>query len=170
MSSPKNIALGASLVSSSYFTFSNIGLSYFGIMPATERGQTNIPVADSVALWEFSYRVGNIHMASSGLISAMALSASAYLTNAHPLRNVLTAGAIAAFTSAAFTIAFLLPVNNDLIAMQEANSMKPMGQRDKQNALDLLDKWRALHKVSRRCCLSFDHQTLGAASDPGSRL
>ncbi|KAJ7684775.1 hypothetical protein DFH06DRAFT_1156608 [Mycena polygramma] len=145
MSSPKNISLVASLISS-YFTFSNIGLSYFSIMPATERGQTNIPVADRVALWEFSYRVGKIHMASSGLISALAISASAYLTDARPLRNVLTAGALAAFTSAAFTIIFLLPVNNNLIAMHEANAVKPMGQREQQHALDQLDKWRELHR------------------------
>jgi len=86
-------------------------------------------------------------MASSGVISALALSVSAYLTSARPLRNVLAAGAVAAYTSAAFTIILLLPVNNDLIAMRKANAVKPMEPREEQRALDQLDKWRALHRV-----------------------
>jgi uncharacterized membrane protein len=86
-------------------------------------------------------------MASSGIISALALSVSAYLTSSRPLRNVLAAGAVAAYTSAAFTLVFLLPVNNALIAMRKTNAVKPMEQREEQRALEYLDKWRALHTV-----------------------
>jgi len=146
MPSPGHIALVTGLVASSYFTFSNIGLAFFGIMPATARGQTTLPVADRLALWEFSYEVGKLHMASSGVISALALSVSAYLASAPPLRNVFTAGAVAAFTSAAFTLIFLMPVNNELIAMRKANEVKPMELKEERRALELLDSWRALHR------------------------
>jgi hypothetical protein len=89
-----------------------------------------------------------MHMAGAGLISGLALSASAYLlASAPPLRNVLAAGAVAAYTSAAYTILFLLPVNHDLIAMRKANAVKPMEAQEEQHALDQLDKWRSLHRV-----------------------
>ncbi|KAJ7349348.1 hypothetical protein DFH08DRAFT_142472 [Mycena albidolilacea] len=147
MPSPGHLALVTGLVTSSYFTFSNIGLAFFGVMPATARGNTTLPVADRLALWEFSYQVGKLHMASSGVISALALSVSAYLTSSRPLRNILAAGAVAAYTSAAFTLVFLLPVNNALITMRKTNAVKPMEQREEQRTLEYLDKWRALHTV-----------------------
>ncbi|KAJ6547194.1 hypothetical protein B0H19DRAFT_1379526 [Mycena capillaripes] len=147
MPSPGHVALVAGLVSSSYYTFSNIGLAFFGIMPATARGQTTLPAADRVALWEFSYEVGRMHMTGAGIITAVSLSVSAYLNSAGPLRQVATAGIVAALTSIAFTILFLLPVNNNLIAMLKANAVKPMGPKEEQHALDQLDKWRSLHRV-----------------------
>ncbi|KAJ7211297.1 hypothetical protein GGX14DRAFT_697380 [Mycena pura] len=146
MPAPGHIALVAGLVSSSYFTFGNIGLAFCGIMPAIARGQTTLPVADRVVLWEFFYEAGKLHMLGASVMSAVALSVSAYLSSAGPLRNVAAAGAVAAYTSIAFTLLFLLPVNNDLIAMLKANAVKSMGPKE-EHALDQLDKWRALHRV-----------------------
>ncbi|KAJ6547193.1 hypothetical protein B0H19DRAFT_1164398 [Mycena capillaripes] len=60
MPAPGHIALVAGLVSSSYFTFGNIGLAFCGIMPATARGQTTLPVANRVTLWEFFYETGKV--------------------------------------------------------------------------------------------------------------
>jgi hypothetical protein len=87
-------------------------------------------------LGEFSYQVGKagplsartehnsywtpkLHMAGSGVISALVISVSAYLTSSSPL---CAAGAIATYTSAAFTVTlvFSLPVNNDLCAMRKS--------------------------------------------------
>ncbi|KAF7338581.1 hypothetical protein MVEN_02084400 [Mycena venus] len=147
MPSPADIALVTALVTSSYFTFSSIGISFFGVMPATARGRTALAAADRLALWEFSYEGGKLHMGVSGIISALALSVGAYLTSAPLLRNVLAAGAVAAYTVPLFTTIFLLPTNKDLIAMRKANAVKPMGSREEQRALDQLDKWRALHRV-----------------------
>jgi uncharacterized membrane protein len=58
-------------------------------------------------------------MAGSGVISALVISVSAYLTSSSPL---CAAGAIATYTSAAFTVTlvFSLPVNNDLCAMRKS--------------------------------------------------
>ncbi|KAJ7470412.1 hypothetical protein FB451DRAFT_337112 [Mycena latifolia] len=166
MPSPGHLVLVTSLVSSSYFTFANIGGACFGVLPATARGNTTLPVADRLALWNFSYEVGKVgcrdwacnqteskytifkkHMAGSNLISAISLSASAYLTSERSLRNVLAAGAVAAYTMAAFTIFFMLPVNKNLISMLRSSSLKPMEPWEQQHVLDQLDKWRALHRV-----------------------
>ncbi|KAJ7702437.1 hypothetical protein B0H17DRAFT_1194919 [Mycena rosella] len=140
---PGHLALVTSLVSSSYFNFANIGGAFFGVMPATARENTTLPVAERLKLWYFSYET---HMASSGIISALALSASAYYTAERSLRNVLAAGAVAAYTSAAFTILFLLPVNADLINILRSTSSRQMEPKEEQRALDQLDKWRALHR------------------------
>jgi hypothetical protein len=60
MPSPGHLALVTGLVSSSYFTFGNIGAAYFGVMPATARGQTNLPVADRLALWDNFYGIAKV--------------------------------------------------------------------------------------------------------------
>ncbi|KAF7359440.1 hypothetical protein MSAN_01286600 [Mycena sanguinolenta] len=116
-------------------------------MPATARGQTNLPVGERLVLWEFAYEIAKKHMASAGAISAISLSLCTYLTSARPLRDILAAGAVAATTSAVYTIVFLLPLNNDLIATRKANELKPMGPKEQERVLEKLDQWRALHRV-----------------------
>ncbi|KAJ6547192.1 hypothetical protein B0H19DRAFT_1164396 [Mycena capillaripes] len=147
MPSPGHIALVTGLVSSSYFTFANIGAAYFGVMPVTARGQTTLPVADRLALWEAFYSVAKIHMAASTVTAGVALSVSAYQASAGPLRSLLAAGAVAGYTVAVYTIFFLLPLNNQLIATLRANSVKPMEPKEQQRVLDQLDQWRSMHKL-----------------------
>jgi hypothetical protein len=60
MPSPGHIALVTGLVSTSYFTFGNIGAAYFGIMPLTARGQTTLSVPDRLALWDTFYSVSKV--------------------------------------------------------------------------------------------------------------
>ncbi|KAJ6529156.1 hypothetical protein DFH09DRAFT_1327394 [Mycena vulgaris] len=147
MPPPGHLALATGLLASSYFAFANIGTAYFGVMPATARGKTPLPVAARLALWKSFYDVAKIHMGGSGVISAVALSAAAYLASARPLRNVLVAGAGAASLSAAWTVLFMLPLNHKLIATLESTAVKPMELEDEQRVLDQLDRWRAMHRV-----------------------
>ncbi|KAF8213869.1 hypothetical protein K438DRAFT_1802412 [Mycena galopus ATCC 62051] len=149
MPSPGHIALVTGLVSSSYFTFGNLGTFYFGVMPATERGQSTLPVADRLALWSSYYAIAKVHMATSTVAAGAALSVAGYLTPAGPLRNILGAGAVAGFTVAIYTVLFMLPLNNGLIAILRAHKsgVKPMDVKQEQHVLDELDKWRALHRV-----------------------
>ncbi|KAJ7684772.1 hypothetical protein DFH06DRAFT_1156598 [Mycena polygramma] len=147
MPAPGHIALVAGLVSSSYFTFANIGAAYFGVVPVTARGQTTLSVADRLALWEKFYGIAKVHMAASTVTAGVALSASAYLTSSAPLRSILSAGAAAGFTVAAYTILFMLPLNNKLIATLHANAGKQLEPKDEQRVLDQLDTWRAMHRL-----------------------
>lgn len=86
-------------------------------------------------------------MASSGIIATVSLAAAAYLTPAATLRNVLAAGAAAAFTIPVFTLLVMMPVNNDLGARLRSTKLKPMEPTEEAYVLDQLDKWRALHRV-----------------------
>ncbi|KAJ7100559.1 hypothetical protein C8R43DRAFT_1114732, partial [Mycena crocata] len=147
MPSPAHIALVAGLVSTSYFAFANIGGSFFGVMPATARGATTLPVRDRLALWHFAYEVGKVHMTCSGIVSAAALSYLAYLTAENALRQILVAGAVTIFTSPAYTVLFLLPVNNELADTLRATAARPMNATQEERVLGLLDKWRALHRA-----------------------
>ncbi|KAJ7168066.1 hypothetical protein C8R43DRAFT_982978 [Mycena crocata] len=146
MPSPGHLALVTGLVSSSYFAFANIGGAFFGVMPATARGNTALPTKDRLALWHFAYEIGKVHMAGSGITSAVALSYVAYVTP-NPLRKILIAGAAAAYASAVFTFLFLMPINNDLIATLQSTSSKTMEPKQEQRVLGQLDKWRALHRA-----------------------
>ncbi|KAJ7135827.1 hypothetical protein C8R44DRAFT_769114 [Mycena epipterygia] len=147
MPSPGHLALVTGLVSSSYFTFANIGVAYFGVMPATARGNTTLPVRERLTLWSYFYDVAKLHMASAGFISAVALTVPAYLTPKSALRNVLAAGALAAYSSAAFTIGFMLPVNNGLLATRRATAGQAMEPWEEHHTLEQLDKWRAMNRV-----------------------
>ncbi|KAJ6529160.1 hypothetical protein DFH09DRAFT_1327398 [Mycena vulgaris] len=122
MPPPGHLALATGLLTSSYFAFANIGTAYFGLMPATAREKTPLPVAARLVLWKSFYDVAKIHMGGSGFISAIALSAAAYLVSARPLRNVLVAGAGA------------------LIATLKSTNVKPMELEDEQRVLDQLDR------------------------------
>ncbi|KAF8185013.1 hypothetical protein K438DRAFT_1597965, partial [Mycena galopus ATCC 62051] len=146
MPSPGHLALIVGLASSSYFTFANIGASYFGIMPAIARGQSTLPVADRLVLWAHFYDVAKFHMPISSITSGVALSVSAYFTPAGPLRNLLTAGAVAGYTFLIYTVLFMLQINNDLHASLKANSVKPMEEKEQKLVLDRLDKWKSLHQ------------------------
>ncbi|KAF8131708.1 hypothetical protein K438DRAFT_1788263 [Mycena galopus ATCC 62051] len=162
MPAPGNIALVTGLVSTSYFTFGNIGAAYFGVMPVIERGRSTLPVADRLALWTLfmgpqrwagpplNKEPGSrLHMATSIAMAGASLSVAGYLTPAGPLRNILGAGAVAGFTVGIYTVLFMLPLNNGLIAILRAHKsgVKPMDVKQEQHVLDELDKWRALHKV-----------------------
>ncbi|KAF8213868.1 hypothetical protein K438DRAFT_1927126 [Mycena galopus ATCC 62051] len=149
MPAPGNIALVTGLVSTSYFTFGNIGAAYFGVMPVIERGRSTLPVADRLALWDALYQTAKFHMATSTVMAGASLSVASYLTPAGPLRNILGAGAVAGFTVAIFTVLFMLPLNDSLIAILRAHKsgVKPMDVKQEQHVLDQLDKWRALHRV-----------------------
>ncbi|KAJ7487894.1 hypothetical protein FB451DRAFT_728828 [Mycena latifolia] len=143
-----HLALVAGLVSSSYFTLGNISNAYFGVMPLTERGKTDLPVVARLGLWKAFYDIAKIHMASSAVVSSLSLSVAAYTTRASgPLRNLLIAGAAASFIIPAFTIVFMLPVNNDLGARLKSTSVKPMDPVDERRTLEQLDKWRVMHRV-----------------------
>ncbi|KAJ7487893.1 hypothetical protein FB451DRAFT_1126284 [Mycena latifolia] len=143
-----HLALVAGLVSSSYFTLGNIGAAYFGVMPLTERGKTDLPVVARLALWDAFYDIAKIHMPSSAVVSGLSLSVVAYTTRAPgPLRNLLIAGSAASFSILAFTVVFMLSVNNDLKARLKSSSVKPMEPVDERRTLEQLDKWRALHRV-----------------------
>jgi len=146
MPSPGHLALVTGLISSSYFTFANIGAAYFGIMPATARGQTTLPVADRLALWAYFFDVAKYHMVTSSIVSGVSLSLAAYLTPAGPLRNLLIAGAVAGYTFIIYTVLFLLPLSNGLLDILRAKSVKPMEPEEQQYVLDQLDKWRVLHR------------------------
>ncbi|KAF7352514.1 hypothetical protein MVEN_01216300 [Mycena venus] len=122
MPSPGQIALVTGLVSSSYFAFANIGTAYFGVMPATARGQTTLPRRRQTRALGLLLRGCKASTVTSGL----ALSVSAYLTPAGPLRNILAAGSVAGYTVAIYTVFFMLPLNNRLIAILHGNSVKPM--------------------------------------------
>ncbi|KAJ7771836.1 hypothetical protein B0H16DRAFT_1514909 [Mycena metata] len=147
MPSPGHIALLTGLVSTSYFAFGNIANAYTGVMPATARGQTTLPVVDRLALWNFAFHAGRKHLGGAGGVSTLALATSAYLAGPRPLRNVFGIGAIAAFSVAAFTFIVLMPVNNDLMATLQAASVKPMEPKEENRVLNQLDKWRSLHRV-----------------------
>ncbi|KAJ7756747.1 hypothetical protein DFH07DRAFT_772984 [Mycena maculata] len=125
-----HLALVGGLISSSYFACSNISGTAFGVMPATGRGTTNLPVANRLTLWEFSYQVGKLHMASSGAFSCACLAVSAYFTPLPVQRNILVAGAISVFTSTAWTLSFMMPVNNNLIVRLRATKVKPMESKE----------------------------------------
>ncbi|KAJ6500377.1 hypothetical protein C8R45DRAFT_66244 [Mycena sanguinolenta] len=146
MPSPGHLALVTGLVSSSYFTFANIGASYFGIMPAIARGQTNLPVAERLILWAYFYDVSKFHMPTASIVSGLSLSVAAYSTRPGPLRNLLTAGAVAGFSFVIYTLVFLLRINNSLLASVQANSVRPMEEKEQKLVLDQLDSWRALHR------------------------
>lgn len=60
MPAPGHLALLTGLVSSSYFTYANLGCAFFGIMPATARGKTTLPVVERLALWEYNYELGKV--------------------------------------------------------------------------------------------------------------
>ncbi|KAJ7096086.1 hypothetical protein C8R44DRAFT_889812 [Mycena epipterygia] len=145
MISPGHLALVTGLVSSSYFAFGNIGAAYFGIMPATARGKTTLPVQERLALWKYSYEVAKLHMGTSTSVTTVALSTAAYfLPSARPL---LIAGAVAASSIGGFTLLFMFPVNNGLSSMLQSTSLKPVDPIQEKHALDQLDKWRAMHRV-----------------------
>ncbi|KAJ7043322.1 hypothetical protein C8F04DRAFT_1287848 [Mycena alexandri] len=153
MSFLRLLALVASLTSSSYFAFGNLACEYMGIMPAIARKQTALPPVDRLALWLFAFHVGKYHLGISGVFSALALSGAAYLTPGALERKTLIAGALAAFTSAAYSGFVMTPVNTDLIARERASIVKPMEPKEEEHVLKQLDKWRSLHRV--RIALGF---------------
>ncbi|KAJ7686199.1 hypothetical protein B0H17DRAFT_1072437 [Mycena rosella] len=153
MPNPGHLALVAGLVSSSYFTIGNISNAYFGVMPLTERGKTTLPVAARLKLWNDFYSIAKFHMAASAVASALSLSVAAYTLLSPPLRNLLALGAAASYFIPAFTVVFMLPLNNDLIAKLQADSVKPMELREEQRVLEQLDQWRIMHRVRIACGL-----------------
>lgn len=86
-------------------------------------------------------------MGSSTVLASVSLAAAAYFTPAAVLRNILVAGAAAAFTVPTFTLLFIMPVNNDLGARLRSTKLKPMEPSEEAHVLDQLDNWRALHRV-----------------------
>jgi hypothetical protein len=86
-------------------------------------------------------------MPTSAVVAALSLSVTAYFTAESPIRNLLAAGAAASFGIPAWTLIFMLPVNSELTARLKATAVKPMEPREEQRVLDLLDKWRAMHRV-----------------------
>ncbi|KAJ7043324.1 hypothetical protein C8F04DRAFT_1251467 [Mycena alexandri] len=147
MASLRPIALVVGLAASSYYAFGNVFGAYMGIMPATARGQTKIPAVDRLALWDYSYQVAKFHMGFTGASSFLAITTAAYLTSEGPLRNILSAGALAAFAAAVYTPLFMRSGNNELMASFRASAVKPMEPGEEKRVLDLLDKWRSLHRV-----------------------
>ncbi|KAJ6515567.1 hypothetical protein C8R45DRAFT_919587 [Mycena sanguinolenta] len=148
MSAP---ALITALVSSSYFTFSNIGVAYAGPMPLTARGRSTLSVVDRLALWDGYYNISkvafSIHMGGSTVVAGASLSWAAILTPAGTLRNILVAGGIAGFAVAAYTILRIRPLNNKLMATLRDSRAKPMDAEQEEHVLDQLDEWRAMHRV-----------------------
>jgi len=144
MSAP---ALITALVSSSYFTFSNIGAAYAGPMPLTARGRSTLSVVDRLALWDGYYNISKIHMGGSTVVAGASLSWAAILTPAGTLRNILVAGGIAGFAVAAYTILRIRPLNNKLMATLRDSRAKPMDAEQEEHVLDQLDEWRAMHWV-----------------------
>ncbi|KAJ7043313.1 hypothetical protein C8F04DRAFT_1074388 [Mycena alexandri] len=147
MASLRPMALAASLISTSYFAFGNLAAAYMGVMAATARERTTIPAVDRLALWDAFFHAAKFHMGLSGIFSAFALSAAAYLTSGRLLPNILAAGAAAAFTSAAYTLLVMMPVNNDLMASLRASTVKPIEPKEEKHVLDQLDSWRSLNRV-----------------------
>ncbi|KAJ7445827.1 hypothetical protein B0H11DRAFT_2249377 [Mycena galericulata] len=144
MPNPGHLALVVGLASSSYFTFGNIGCAYFGVMPATARRQTSLPVVERLALWDHFLRDWQGKLTPS-VVSAVSLSVAAYFTPA--LRNILAAGAAAAFTVGPYTLLLMMPVNNALGAQLRSTKLKPMEPAEEARVLDQLDSWRAMHRV-----------------------
>ncbi|KAJ7771828.1 hypothetical protein B0H16DRAFT_1514888 [Mycena metata] len=147
MASLRAITLAASLVSTSYFAFGNLAAAYIGVMAATAREGTTIPVVNKLALWDAFFHAAKFHMGLSGIFSAFALSAAAYVMSGGLLPKILAAGALAAFTSAAYTLLVMMPVNNDLMALLRASSVKPFEPKEEKHVLDQLDNWKSLHRV-----------------------
>jgi hypothetical protein len=86
-------------------------------------------------------------MAGSAVVSALSLSVAAYFTSERQFRNILAAGAAAGFIVPPWTLILMLPVNNELAEQLQAAALKPMEPLEEQRVLDLLDKWRAMHRV-----------------------
>ncbi|KAJ6529172.1 hypothetical protein DFH09DRAFT_1094128 [Mycena vulgaris] len=147
MPNPGQIALVTGLLSSSYFTFGNIGSAYFGVMPLTAPGKTTLPVPARLALWGAFYEIAMVHMSASVVASALSLSVAAYMTPESPLRNLLVAGAAASYSIPIYTILWILPVNNDLLARLKASSVTPMNAGEEQRVVALQDKWRVMHRL-----------------------
>jgi len=142
-----HIALVTGHLAASYFTFGNMAAAYFGVMPVTEREKTTLPVAERLKLWMEFFDISKLHMPTSAVVAALSLSVAAYFTSESPIRNLLAAGAAASFGIPAWTLIFMLPLNSELTARLKATSVKPMEPREEQRVLDLLDKWRAMHRV-----------------------
>ncbi|KAK7062028.1 ZZ-type zinc finger-containing protein 3 [Favolaschia claudopus] len=147
MPSPGHIALVTGLISSSYFTLGNLGAAYFGVMPATERGNTNLPVADRLALWNHFYGIAALHMPTSSVLAGLSLAVCSYNAPAGPLRNILAVGAVSGITVLVYTVMFMLALNNRLMGILRAHSVKPMDMKEQEFVLDGLDKWRSLHRT-----------------------
>ncbi|KAJ6618240.1 hypothetical protein B0H10DRAFT_1252033 [Mycena sp. CBHHK59/15] len=147
MPSPGHLALVTGLVSASYFTFGNLAAANFGVMPAIARGNTTLSVTQKVSLWKFFYDTAKKHMASSGLISAVAISIAAYHSPERSPRNLLITGAASAFVVLPLTLLFLMPVNNELADMLKSAKLRPMNSIEETRALDLLDRWSRLHWI-----------------------
>ncbi|KAJ6529173.1 hypothetical protein DFH09DRAFT_1185360, partial [Mycena vulgaris] len=147
MPNPGHIALVTGLLSSSYFTFGNISNAYFGVVPLTAPGKTALPVTARLALWVAYYGIAKVHMAGAAVASALSLSVAAYMTPESPLRTLLIAGAAASYTIPIYTILWMLPVNNDLIARLKASSVTPMNAGEEQRVVTLLDNWRMMHRL-----------------------
>ncbi|KAF7355593.1 hypothetical protein MSAN_01476500 [Mycena sanguinolenta] len=141
------IALIISLVSSSYFTFSNIGAAYAGSMALTERGRTTLSVVDRLTLWDGYYNIAKFHMGGSTVVAGASLCWAASLTPAGTLRNILVAGGIAGFAVAIYTVLRIRPVNSNLMATLRDSRAKPMDAEQEEHVLNQLDKWRAMHRV-----------------------
>ncbi|KAJ7096615.1 hypothetical protein B0H15DRAFT_1019643 [Mycena belliarum] len=148
MSSTGPIALGAALTSTSYFLFGNLGAAYFGIMPLIERGKTNLPVVDRLALWKAFYDTAMRHMASSSAASSVSLAVAASTVPASPLRSVMASGCAASLIVGVVTMIWLMPVNNNLAATLKATSVnEPMSSMEQERVLEKLDTWRKWHRV-----------------------
>jgi hypothetical protein len=54
------LSLVSGLLASSYLALGNISHAYFGVMPLTTRGETNLPVAARLALWNRFFEISRV--------------------------------------------------------------------------------------------------------------
>jgi len=152
---PLSISLIAGVVSSSYFFCGNLTAASFGIIPAIQdKANDDIPLATKIKLWKWCYDHAKAHFAGSTATSAVSFCAAAYFTSSHSFRALLLCPATFSFIVIPFTLAAILPINNQLIAIHNSGSLLQSDKVDSNKQLlieaqatDLLNKWVKLNRV-----------------------
>jgi hypothetical protein len=90
-------------------------------------------------------------MGGATMTSAISFLTAALLAPSSPSRNLILTAAALSFTVFPWTVIAMMPVNNELIAMDNGRIFSAGTSEEKANldkrALECLDKWQELHKV-----------------------
>ncbi|WWC64334.1 uncharacterized protein I303_106944 [Kwoniella dejecticola CBS 10117] len=144
------ILLAASITSSSYTYWCNVGNGINGIMPLIQGrlGHLDIPVLQKVEAWEKASAGGHRAYVPSALISIGLNLAGAYVTPHQLSRTILLIASALGVAFVPYSIS-IHPTMDKLKALMNGNLLvdKADGSEEGKEAFRLMTKWETLQAV-----------------------
>jgi len=161
--SPGVMWLGIGLSGTSCFAWGNISALYVGVAPAITNGikENDLSISKAVELFAWMYDRGKIYFPAAIAVSVVGFAGAAL--SLEEVRPLLTAAIIFQVAAGAWTPLAMMPTNNRLLLLRdqirEARAARkvngqdaqiegydPLGDVQQAEAIQLLGKWKCLHR------------------------